>query len=174
MTLSTRGPLTVSVLLIAASALTFSGSASAAPPTTLQVTDTTYAAGLGCAGFDLNVKSTEGKLQTVQLLDGGGNPVRIVVSVGTGVSFTYTNVTTGKQITTKGSGSATKVVTTDAIQTVTQSGLNALILFPTDVPAGPSTTAYRGQIVFTIDTTTGVFTLISHSGASLDVCKALS
>jgi len=122
----------------------------------------------------LNVKSTEGKLRTVQFVDEAGNPVRIVVSVGTGVSFTYTNVTTGKQITTKGSGSAAKVVTMDGIQTRTQSGLNALILFPTDVPEGPSTTVYRGKIVFTIDTTTRVFTLISHSGESLDVCKALS
>lgn len=174
MTLNTRGPLKVSALLIATLPLTLGGSASAAPPTTVPVTDTTYPAGLGCAGFDLNVKSTEGKLRTVQLLNEAGNPVRIVVSVATGVSFTYTNVTTGKQITTKGSGSETKVVTTDGIQTITQSGLNALILFPTDVPAGPSTTAYRGEIVYTIDTTTGVFTLISHSGASLDVCAALS
>jgi hypothetical protein len=47
-----------------------------------------------------------------------------------------------------------------------------LILFPTDVPAGPSTTLYVGRVVFTV--VGDVFTLRSTSGTATDICAALS
>ena len=47
-----------------------------------------------------------------------------------------------------------------------------LILFPTDVPAGPSTTLHVGRVVYTIDTN-GVFTVQRVSGTSTDICAAL-
>jgi hypothetical protein len=48
-----------------------------------------------------------------------------------------------------------------------------LILFPSDVPEGPSTTLYVGRVVFTIDDA-GVFTVVSTSGKSTDICAELS
>ncbi|MFN8490788.1 MAG: hypothetical protein U0350_24565 [Caldilineaceae bacterium] len=48
-----------------------------------------------------------------------------------------------------------------------------IILFPTDVPAGPSTTQYVGQVVYTVDAA-GVFTLQQVSGQTTDICAALS
>jgi hypothetical protein len=62
----------------------------------------------------------------------------------------------------------------DGIATVTATGQTGVIMFPTDVPAGPSTTVYRGRVVFTIDLSTGVFTIISSTGTRTDVCAALS
>ena len=56
---------------------------------------------------------------------------------------------------------------------MTLTGHNVLILFPSDVPAGPSTTLYVGRVVFTADVN-GIFTLVSTSGTSTDLCAALS
>ena len=52
-------------------------------------------------------------------------------------------------------------------------GHNVIILYPTDVPAGPSTTLYVGQVVY-MDDGYGNFTLVKTSGKSLDICAALS
>jgi hypothetical protein len=52
-------------------------------------------------------------------------------------------------------------------------GHNVLVLFPTDIPAGPSTTLTVGQTVFKVDAT-GVFTVLKVSGKSTDICAALS
>jgi len=60
-------------------------------------------------------------------------------------------------------GSATQVTT----------GHNIVILFPTDVPAGPSTTLYVGRVVISIDSA-GNYTLLKASGSSADICAALS
>jgi hypothetical protein len=65
------------------------------------------------------------------------------------------------------------VFNADGSRTVTLTGHNLLILFPTDVPPGPSTTLYVGRVVFTVDAG-GVFTLESTSGRATDICAALS
>jgi hypothetical protein len=46
-------------------------------------------------------------------------------------------------------------------------------MFPTDIPAGPSTTLYVGQLVYTVDPA-GVFTVESSRGNSTDICAELS
>jgi len=65
------------------------------------------------------------------------------------------------------------VVNADGSATVTSTGHNVLILFPSDVPAGPSTTLYVGRVVFTVGAN-GVFTVVSTSGSATDICAALS
>jgi hypothetical protein len=62
----------------------------------------------------------------------------------------------------------------DGAQTVTGTGHNGLILFPTDIPAGPTTTQYIGRIVYTVNPTTGVFTLLSTTGQETDICAELA
>ena len=52
----------------------------------------------------------------------------------------------------------------DGTQTFTATGHFGFIIFPTDVPAGPATIVYTGRIVYNVDPTTGVFTLVSESG----------
>jgi len=135
----------------------------------------------GC-DFRLGVSWTGGNLQTKEFVDEDGNTIRLLVS-GKGTVITYTNYgykpgrnpTPVDSITIRTDGSVTETVTNpDGTQTVTATGHNGLILFPTDEPQGPSTIHYTGKIVYNVDPATGVFTLLSTSGQSLDVCAELA
>jgi hypothetical protein len=135
-------------------------------------------AGLGCPGFNLQFQATGGNLVTREFRDAEGNLVRIITA-GKGVDLTYTNYGTdsvaGESVTVKTAGSVTKTVfNPDGTQTVTGTGHNGLILFPSDVPAGPTTTHYIGRIVYNVDPATGVFTLVSTMGQERDICAELA
>ncbi|BAS07808.1 hypothetical protein AHiyo4_12300 [Arthrobacter sp. Hiyo4] len=137
-------------------------------------------AGTGCA-FNLGVSWTGGNLHTIEFVDENGNTVR-VLTAGKGVLLTYTNYgmkpkkpVEGESVTIRTDGSvAETVVNPDGTLTVTATGHNGLIMFPSDVPAGPTTTHYIGMIVYNIDPATGVFTLVSTSGQERDVCAELA
>jgi hypothetical protein len=137
-------------------------------------------AGLGCPGFNLQFSWTGTITHTKEFFDKNGKMVRLL-QAGKGVLLTYTNYgsdpdnpVAGKSITIRTDGSVTEYVyNTDGTQTVTATGHNGLILFPNDVPAGPTTTHYTGRVVYTIGTD-GVFTLVSTTGKQIDVCAALS
>ena len=136
-------------------------------------------AGSGCA-FNLELNGVGGKIQIKEFKDAEGNVVRHL-EAGKGVLLTYTNYgmdpdvwVKGKSVTIRTDGSvASTRFNADGTQTVTATGHNGLILFPSDVPAGPSTIHYIGKLVYTIDAN-GVFTLISSSGQQRDICKELS
>jgi hypothetical protein len=139
-------------------------------------------AGLGCPGFNLQFQATGGNLVTREFTDAAGNVVRSITA-GKGVDLTYTNYgpdpdspVAGESVTVKTAGSVTKTVfnpeRTQA--TVTGTGHNGLILFPSDIPAGPTTTHYIGRIVYTVDLGTGVFTLVSTTGQERDICAELA
>jgi hypothetical protein len=138
-------------------------------------------AGLGCPDFILGISSTGGNLHVKEFTDADGNLVRNITA-GKGVLLTYTNYGTkknkpvaGKSVTIRTDGSVSQTVTNpDGTQTVTATGHNGLILFPSDVPAGPTTTQYIGQIEYTIDPSTGVFTLVRTSGQERDICAELA
>lgn len=138
-------------------------------------------AGTGC-DFRLGVSWTGGKLQTKEFVDEDGDTVRLLVS-GKGTVITYTNYgyKPGRHpeavdsITIRTDGSVTETVTNpDGTQTVTATGHNGLILFPSDEPSGPTTTHYIGKVVYNVDPATGIFTLVSTSGQAIDVCAELS
>ena len=140
-------------------------------------------AGLGCADFSIQLSSTGGNLHEKEFYDAEGNVVR-TITAGKGFLLTYTNMgpdpdpedaVAGESITFRTDGSVTEIVTNpDGTLTYTATGHNALIMFPTDVPAGPTTTQYVGRIVFNVDPATGVFTLVSTSGRAVDVCAELA
>jgi hypothetical protein len=161
--------------ILAALALTATVPAAAAQP------DFILPVGTGCPEFNLGVGSTGGNLVTREFVDKDGNVVRTLVA-GKGVDVTYTNYGTdpqnpvaGESVTIKTAGSVTRTVNNpDGTQTVTATGHNGLILFPSDVPAGPTTTQYIGRIVYTVDPATGVFTLISTSGQQRNICAELA
>lgn len=129
-------------------------------------------AGQGC-DFRLIGQGTDSKRHTKEFFDQNGLKVRII-EAGKGFNLTYTNYDTKKSISFKGNGSVTKTSINNEtnVSTVTATGHNGLILFPLDVPAGPSTTQYVGRIVYTIDAN-GIFTLKSTSGTKVDVCAAI-
>ena len=160
----------------ALAALTFATAqpAIAATNSPLPPSDTFLPPGVGCE-FALNIHSSAGKIHEKDFFDKNGNEVRNI-TVKTGVVLTYTNQSSGKSVSIKTSGSVSKTVNNpDGSQTVTATGHNGLILFPTDVPAGPSTTQYTGRIVYTVGPAPDfVFTLVSHSGKARDICDELS
>lgn len=137
-------------------------------------------AGVGCPDFNLGISSTGGNLHTQEFVDRDGNIVRIITA-GKGVLLTYTNYgsdpdapVAGESITFRTDGSVSNaVVNPDGSVTFTATGHNGIIMFPTDIPAGPSTTQYVGRAVYTISTE-GVWTLVSTSGTATDVCAALA
>jgi hypothetical protein len=160
---SKRVSVTAAVASTAALAV-FPGAAAAADPT--------FPAGVAC-DFELAVDVAGGDQHEHTFVDANGNTVRIL-SAGVGSQLTFTNLSNDATIALPSNGSVTNTVfNADGSQTVTVTGHNVLILFPTDVPAGPSTTLYVGRVVFTVGVD-GVFTLKSTSGTATDICAALS
>jgi|SRR5690349_16213174 hypothetical protein len=147
----------------------------AAPPTPVPTPDDLFLeAGIGCPDFELKVSSSGGNLHKKEFKDRNGATVRII-SAGKGFDITYTNVGSGESVTVKTPGSVSKTVDNgDGTQTVSSTGHNGLILFPSDIPAGPTTTHYTGRIVYNVNLQTGVFTLVSTAGQERDICSELS
>jgi hypothetical protein len=172
--LSTRSSTTkIGKIAVAATlvALTHGQLAFAAPRDVVKTPTFELPAGLGCE-FPLRIEGTDASVRVVTFEDENGEPVR-TITVRTGVVLTYTNVDTGETISFKTSGSVESTVTVDGVATVTATGHNGLILFPSDVPAGPTATQYTGKIVYTVDAD-GTFTLLSTSNEGTDICAALS
>jgi hypothetical protein len=136
-------------------------------------------AGTGCE-FNLGYAPTGGKLHTKEFTDADGNVVRSITA-GKGVVIKYTNYgsdpehpVAGKSVTIRTDGSVAQTVTNpDGTLTVTATGHNGLILFPSDVPKGPSTLHYIGRLVYIVDPATGVFTFVSSTGPQRDICAEL-
>jgi hypothetical protein len=143
--------------------------------------ETFFPVGVACPDFILGLKATGGNLVTREFKDADGNLVR-TITAGKGADLTWTNYGTVsdplvavKSVTVKTAGSVTKLANNpDGTQTLTQTGHNGLILFPTDIPEGPTTTQYVGRVVTNIDPETGVFTLLSTSGPERDICAELA
>jgi hypothetical protein len=147
--------------------------AAAAPPTPGPVIDDVFPAGIACSDFALHVTGDGGKRQLHTFVDENGNPVRFL-ETGTGSALTFTNETTGESVSFKSNGSVSSITFNgDGTVTFEVTGHSVTILFPTDVPAGPSTTLVAGRIVFTVDQA-GVFTVHEVSGEQTDICALLS
>jgi hypothetical protein len=128
-------------------------------------------AGTACA-FPLHVEGTGDKRIMKQFTDQNGKVVRLLAA-GKGFELTFTNLSSGESITLPSNGSVQlTTINADGTQTVQSTGHNVVILFPTDVPAGPSTTLYTGRLVYTVDAD-GVFTVLSTSGQTTDICALL-
>lgn len=105
--------------------------------------------------------------------DRNGNAVRIMA--GKSGALTWTNVTTGKSVTFASRGTRLKETTiSETSQLLEFSGHVGLALFPTDIPAGPSTTQISGRLVLRFDPTTGFTEVLKKEGQQIDVCAALS
>jgi hypothetical protein len=130
-------------------------------------------AGIACPDFSLRVSWSGGNVHTKQFVDRNGNTVKIITA-GKGFLLTYTNLDAGTSVTIRTDGSVSKTTfNPDGTQTVSATGHNGLIMFPTDIPAGPTTTHYIGRIVYTIDEE-GVFTLVRTSNNQRDICAELA
>jgi hypothetical protein len=134
-----------------------------------------FPAGVACPNFPLGLVSSGGKVHIKEFRDRNGNLVK-TIQAGKGFLLTYTNLATGASVTIKTGGSVSKTtVNPDGTLTVSATGHNGLILFPTDIPAGPTTTHYIGRIVYTIGPAPDfVFTLLRTSNNQRDICAELA
>lgn len=140
--------------------------------TALVAAQETLPAGVACS-FPLQFQVAGTPPDTKVFTDKEGNPVKSITA-GKGVQLTFTNVISGATLSLKANGSVTKqTFNPDGTTTFVTTGHNVLILFPSDVPPGPTTTLYVGRVVFTVDNA-GVFTLLGTSGKSTDICAVLS
>lgn len=163
-----KSPASLAVVASIAATLCGAPAATAAPDFSQDLP-----AGLACAGFDLRVEGADSKRHYKEFEDRNGNVVKSI-EAGKGYTLTFTNLTTKASITFESNGSVNRTTyNADGTSTSSVTGHNVLIFFPTDVPAGPSTTLYLGRVVYTV-TTEGVWTLESTAGQSVDICAALS
>jgi hypothetical protein len=131
-------------------------------------------AGTACPTFDLRVEATRDQRITREFTDQNGNVVR-VLQAGVGFDLTFKNLNEPENtLELPSNGTVTRTtVNADGTTTVQSTGHNVLILFSTDVPAGPSTTLYTGRLVYTVDAE-GVFTVLSTNGRTTDICVLLA
>ena len=157
------------LVCVTASALGSASLTSAADPPSFTID---LPAGSACT-FELRIDGSGGNQVYREFLDKNNNIVR-TLTAGTGSALTFTNVGTGATFSSKSNGAVTHVTNNpDGSSTWVTTGHNVLILFPTDTPAGPSTTLYVGRVVFTVDASFN-FALQQHNGQATDICAALS
>jgi hypothetical protein len=136
-----------------------------------------FDAGVACT-FPLRIEGGEFPLERITFTDPNGN--LITVLAGKSGAVTYTNIDTGKSVTFPSRGTAFRITNRpDETSLWEFSGNVGIILFPTDVPAGPSTTQINGRLVIensAPDPTTDlvVSTVLQQVGKQTDVCAALS
>jgi hypothetical protein len=131
-------------------------------------------AGVACP-FELQISLTGGNLEEdPRNLVGAerGRPVRLVTAAGSTGTLTLVNLDTDESISFRSKGVGQTEVSEGGTTTVSTGGQLLLVLFPNE-PGGPSTTLYTGRVVYTVDETTGIFTVQSTTGQAVDVCAAL-
>jgi hypothetical protein len=163
-----RGSLSVILVALILTWAAVLGSGSPATADTLVLP-----AGVACE-FELHIDVSGGNLIIREFEDKDGQAVRLLTA-GKGFTLVFTNAETGATFSLKSNGAVTRTtINPDGSKTVTSTGHNVLIFFPTDMPAGPSTTLYEGRVVYTVVGTDEVFTLLESSGQTTDICAILS
>jgi hypothetical protein len=129
-------------------------------------------AGQGCA-FPLGLDGGAFPPERHSFTDRNGNPITIFA--GKSGATTWTNLKTGKSVTFKSRGTALRVTTTSPTSQILEfSGHAGLVLFPTDIPPGPSTTQMSGRLVLRFNPKNGDTEVLKQEGQQTDVCAALS
>ena len=143
-----------------------------AKPTIFPDFSFTFPSGLACPGFPLTIDGSGAKLNVKEFTDGNG--LDHAVYSGKGYNFTLTNATTGKSVFQKSQGAHQEnIFYPDGSLKQISDGAVLLTMFPTDIPAGPSTRYINGHTVLSI-TPDGVGTLESIRGHVRDICAELS
>ena len=156
---------------IAAAALALLGSIASAGTAAAGDFSITFPAGTACT-FPLRVDGTGGHSIEHTFTNKDGT-VR-VLTTGTGSALTFTNETTGATVSLRSNGAVQRKTTlADGSTLNVLTGHNVLFLYPTDVPAGPSTTLYTGRIVFKA-TPSSDYTVLETHGTSRNLCAELT
>jgi hypothetical protein len=129
-------------------------------------------AGLACEDFDLVIQGT-GELKDTKDFYREGELTRSLFS-GKGSQLTFINPDNDRSLALRANGATqTTRYLADGSMDVAVTGHNVLILFPEDVPAGPSTTLHVGRVEYEVSPE-GMYTVTKVTGTSTDICAALS
>lgn len=141
-------------------------------PATAADSTVIFPAGTACS-FELQVDITGGP-QVSRTFEAPDGSVR-VLSAGKGSDLVFTNLETEATYTLSGNGAVswTRVDAAGSAR-LTLTGHNVVFYFPSDDPAGPSTTLVVGREDIAVDLETSQFTLLSRTGATTDICAALT
>ena len=158
----------------AALVLGTAGPASAAEPKH----DLELPEGIACEDFAVGLDFIGGKRKTREFTDANGDVVGMLVT-GRAEAVVVTNLETRESFTAPSRGVRTRVtVTGEGTSEVVFTGNLLLFLFPTDDPAGPSTTLIQGRTVLTVAPDpfpdSDLITVQSIRGRTTDVCAALA
>lgn len=149
------------------------GQSNIAAAQTGPVLDIVIAARDSCLTFKLRVIAEGGGNTTREFVNKDGTRV-MTITAGKGYSLTLINTTSNATLRIRPSGSVQKsIVNQDGSTTFTNTGHNVLIQFASDIP-GPSAIQYIGRLIYTVDPSTGIFTIDGTSGRQVDICAALS
>jgi len=133
-----------------------------------------FPAGIACADFDLRAEAWGLPKVYREFTDRDGTIAR-VLSAGRGSELLLTNMSTGATVWLRGNGfSATTRPNGDGTSTFTLTGHQVVFMYPTDHPAGPSTTWYVGRVAYHVVDATQEYTLLEAAGRQTDICAALS
>ena len=132
----------------------------------------TLPAGLACS-FELQIDQTDDR-QVHKTFEAPDGSVRML-DAGKGSDLVFTNTDTGDTYSLAGNGAVRweRVDTATGASRLTVTGHTVLIYFPTDIPAGPSTTLVVGREDIAVDPN-GNFTRLSRTGKTIDICAALT
>ena len=157
------------VVGLTAAGIIGTASLSAAAPATVLYD---WPAGVACE-FPLKVETT-GESSEYKELPGKNGDLRLLLA-GKGLPLTFTNTATGESLSLKANGAVQHVTLhPDGSSTFVLTGHNVIFLFPTDTPAGPSTTLHVGRVEFTATPPNNDFTIQNVSGTTTDLCAALT
>jgi hypothetical protein len=159
-----------SLQLASATVLAAAAMIAAAQPASAQQHDVELPAGVGCS-FALGLDNIEGPPLRKEFTDRNGNKVRVFA--GKSGAVIYTNLDTGASVSFPSRGTHLRETTDPSgAQLLEYSGNVGLVLFPTDVPAGPSTTQISGRLVLKVN---GNITEVQKlEGQKIDICARLA
>jgi hypothetical protein len=117
----------------------------------------------------------------LRIAGGGGQEVTrtshgVVRMARLGHELTFTNLAEVSQsVTVRSARSLERHVDNgDGTRTVTVVGSTFIAMFPSDIPAGPSSKYYTGRMSYIEDLETGMFTIVSTKGTTRDICAELA
>lgn len=128
-------------------------------------------AGIACEDFPLQIQ-IRGVGKEPRELPYTDGTLRWQVA-GKDVDYRFVNTLTGATYTLTRAASRLSVTGEEGASVFTITGTGWVVLFPTDIPEGPSTTVFSGKLVVK-EGPAGVFTVTQWTGKKVDVCAAIS
>jgi hypothetical protein len=129
--------------------------------------------GVACADFPVQIefRGTSKQARTLPARDGD---TRFAVA-GRDYEYRFVNPITNATFTmTRSASLLTQTTRPDGTARLAINGNAWVVLYPTDTPAGPSTTVFSGRVVINVAADGTTYEVVQWTGRRTDVCAALA